>query len=106
MLLVEEIYRLTTTFLGKEKFGIVDQMCRAAVSIPSNIAEGQYRFKTAQNKQYLRVAYGSCAELDTQLSIAINLHYLNSNEAQVCVGLLDEVMRMLNALLLRKINNN
>ena len=106
MLLVEEVYRLTGQFPVREANGITSQMRRAAVSIPSNIAEGQYRFALTQNKQYLRVAYGSSAELDTQILIAQKLGYFGTLDTQICEALLDEVMRMLNVLLQRKVNLN
>ncbi len=105
MLLVEEIYRLTAKFPTFEMMALTDQMRRASMSIPSNIAEGQYRFSTTQNRQYLRVAYGSCAELDTHIAIAQQLHYLTPEDVQTAAGLLDEVMRMLNSMLKRKLES-
>jgi four helix bundle protein len=67
MSLVETIYRLTSTFPSEERYGLVSQMRRAAVSVPSNIAEGAARKGTKELIQFLSVAVGSLAELDTQL---------------------------------------
>jgi four helix bundle protein len=99
MLLVEEVHRLTKRFPVYEKTNLIDQMHRSSMSIPANIAEGQYRFSKNQNSQYLRIAYGSCAELDTQIAIAEKLSYVVSADTQRCIELLDEVMRMLNSML-------
>jgi len=75
MLLVEDIYRLTSTFPKEEQFGLTSQMRRAAVSVPSNIAEGSARSGTKELLYFLGVATGSLAELDTQLDLAIRLKY-------------------------------
>ncbi len=75
MLLVEEIYRLTSTFPKEEMFGLSSQMRRAAVSVPSNIAEGAARNGTKELIYFLGIATGSLAELDTQLELARRLQY-------------------------------
>jgi len=75
MRLVKEIYLLTRGFPGDERFGLVSQMRRAAVSIPSNIAAGQARHTTGEFIQFVSHAEGSVAELDTQLMIAVDLGY-------------------------------
>ena len=75
MLLVEDIYRLTSTFPKEELFGLSSQMRRAAVSVPSNIAEGSARSGTKELLYFLGVATGSLAELDTQLDLAFRLKY-------------------------------
>ena len=72
---MKRIYEITKTFPDSEKFGLVSQMRRAAVSIPSNIAEGQARHTTGGFIQFIAIAEGSVAELDTQLLIAIELGY-------------------------------
>ena len=74
--LTTETYRLTDNFPAKERFGLQGQMRRAAVSVPSNIAEGQFRPLGAAIN-HLSIASGSLAELDTQLEIALRLQYLN-----------------------------
>jgi len=68
--LAKEIYELTTSFPGEEKFGLISQMRRAAVSVPSNIAEGHARNTTGEFIQFVSHAEGSLAELDTQLRLA------------------------------------
>jgi four helix bundle protein len=73
--LVKLIYQITQTFPAEEKFGLVSQMRRAAVSIPSNIAEGQARHSTGEFVQFLSHAEGSVAELETQLIIAVELGF-------------------------------
>jgi four helix bundle protein len=74
--LVEEVYRLTASFPASETYGLVAQMRRAAISIPSNIAEGAARNGSREFVHFLGIARGSLSELDTQLTIAGNLGYL------------------------------
>ena len=69
--LVKDLYEATSRFPRAENLGLVQQIRRAAVSIPSNIAEGQFRNSTKDFKQFLSIALGSAAELETQLIIAI-----------------------------------
>ena len=76
--LVTRIYRLVSNFPKEERFGLVDQMKRAAVSIPSNIAEGAARNSQKEFLQFLYVALGSIVELDTQLIISKKLGFLNN----------------------------
>jgi four helix bundle protein len=76
MELVELTYRVTTRLPETEKYGLIAQMRRAAVSIPSNIAEGQARGLTRACINYLAIALGSLAELDTQAELAFRLNYL------------------------------
>jgi len=73
MVLVKQIYATTQQFPGDEKFGLTSQIRRAAVSIPSNIAEGQARHSTGEFIQFISNAEGSVAELETQLEIAVEL---------------------------------
>jgi len=81
--LVEMVYRETASFPRNEVFGLVAQLRRAAVSIPSNIAEGAGRNSTRELVQFLGIASGSRAELDTQLEIAIRLGMLRP-DAEAC----------------------
>src|SRR5579859_3903763 len=81
--LVEQIYRLTEMFPPKEIYGLVAQMRRAAVSIPSNIAEGHTREHSKEYLHHLSMAHASLAELQTQLEIAHRLHFLASDQASV-----------------------
>lgn len=99
IVLLENIYVITKKLPSNEDRNLSLQMQRCAVSIPSNIAEGQYRVTGAQKRQFLRIAYASCAELETQLHIIEVLHYVKKSELSLANDLLEQVMRMLNALL-------
>lgn len=98
MELVTEIYTLTTLLPRDEIYGLSSQMKRAAVSIPSNIAEGFRRNHKLEQIQFYAIAYGSGAELETQTEICKKLGFLTSDQLQKAASLLDEVMRMLNKL--------
>lgn len=91
--LVLEIYKITTDFPKFEIYGLSQQMRRAAVSIPSNIAEGYGRKHNAEYNQFLSIAYGSLLELETQFLLAIDLKYVGKN--QTIENLLSEVGKML-----------
>ena len=92
------VYDLSGAFPSEEKFGLVSQMRRAAVSIPSNIAEGQARHTTGEFIQFISHAEGSVAELETQLLLSINPSFTTEALTAPVLSLLDEVRRMLNAL--------
>jgi four helix bundle protein len=93
-----EVYRMTTSFPQREIYGLTSQMRRAAVSIPSNIAEGFNRQHTLEYRQFLYVALGSCAELETQAEIACTLGYLTQAQAKLLLERLDHESRMLMSL--------
>lgn len=99
MLLCEEVYRVTKGFPTSELYSLTSQIRRCAVSIPSNIAEGYQRGHRAEYRQFLRVAYGSAAELDTQLLLSLKIGYLKQEEYQKLNLLLEEILKMLNKLL-------
>jgi four helix bundle protein len=80
--LVELVYRLTTSFPKEEIYGLTNQMRRAAVSIPSNIAEGHTRESIREYLQYIAIAQSSLAELETQVEIAKRLHYIQPDQIQ------------------------
>ena len=98
MQLAKEIYLLTGKFPSEEKFGLVSQMRRAAVSIPSNIAEGQARNTTGEFVQFISHAEGSAAEVDTQLRLSIELGYYSMNDLEAVFRLLTDVQKMLKRL--------
>ena len=95
---VKQIYLLTRCYPADERFGLVSQMRRAAVSIPSNIAEGQARRTTGEFIHALSHAEGSAAELDTQLILSVELGFATQEEANRLTPALKEIQRMLNAL--------
>jgi four helix bundle protein len=90
-----EMYKGTKSFPKVEEFGLVSQMRRSSVSIPSNIAEGYNRKGRKEYVQYLYTAYGSLAELQTQLMLSKDIGYLPEKDFTVLYGLSDEVGRML-----------
>src|SRR5437588_5789078 len=96
--LAKTVYQLTSKFPPEEKFGLVAQMRRAAVSIPSNIAEGQARHTTGEFIQGISHAEGSLAELDTQLTIAVELAFCPQTVTPDLFALLGEVRKMLNGM--------
>ena len=98
MELVALIYKLTDDFPKEEIYGITNQMRRAAVSIPSNIAEGSRRGSKKDFRKFLLNSYGSGAELETQIEIGKRLQFGKVENYQKIENLLSEVMRMLNKL--------
>jgi four helix bundle protein len=99
MNLTTEIYKLTKLFPDHERFGLVSQMQRAAVSIPSNIAEGFGRESTKDLIRFLYTSRGSLMELSTQLEISINLGYISSDSSKPIIDNANEVNRLLNGLI-------
>jgi four helix bundle protein len=98
MVLAKGVYGLTASFPADERFGLVSQMRRAAISVPSNIAEGQARQGTREFLQFLSHASGSLAELETQLLLSIDLAYCKKGEVEEAVGLIAELQKMIAAL--------
>jgi four helix bundle protein len=97
--LVKMVYVLTGSFPSSEQFGLTSQMRRSAVSIISNIAEGWRRGGKAEWGHFLRYAYGSAAELETQLVVASDIGYIHdSRQLAICQQNLEEISRMLNKL--------
>lgn len=99
--LVKEIYLLSQRFPQTEMYGLSNQIRRAAVSIPSNIAEGQARQHTGEFRQFLYVALGSLAELDTQLIIAKELSFLTEESIMNAEKLIIELRKMIHTLIKR-----
>lgn len=98
MELVTEIYRNTRTFPKEELYGLVSQLRRAAVSVPSNIAEGHGRNSKGEFRQFIGQARGSLSEVETQLEIAKKLGYLTEDAADVLMSQADAVGKMLTGL--------
>ena len=104
MLLVTEIYKISKSFPKDETYGLVSQMRRCAISIPSNIAEGYGRKSTSDYVRFLRIAAGSLYELQTQMEISLNLGYLKRNKFGELYESGREIERMLSSLT-RKMND-
>jgi four helix bundle protein len=96
--LVEMIYQVTKGFPKEELYGLTAQIRRAAVSVPSNIAEGQGRNSTKEFRNHLSMAYGSLQEVETQILLAQRLGYLEQEQIQSVSNLLAEIGRLTNAL--------
>ncbi|MGA3066523.1 MAG: four helix bundle protein [Tepidisphaeraceae bacterium] len=97
--LVEAVYRISRRFPQNEQFGLINQLRRASVSVPCNIAEGQGRRLRKQFAMYLRVARGSVQEVETQLIIAERLGYVTSDELNPVRERAQEVSRLVSGLL-------
>lgn len=97
--LVTEIYRVTAKFPKAEQWGLVSQLRRAAVSVPSNIAEGQSRSTTGEFRQFLGNGRGSLAEVHTQIIISTRLEYLDPSTAAKLEEMIDVVGKLLNGLI-------
>ena len=98
MELAKAVYRLTATFPAEEKYGLATQMRRAAVSIPSNIAEGQASYSTREFIQFLSHASGSLAELETQSLLSADLGFCKPSDIQQITGEIGELQKMLAAI--------
>ncbi|MBL7157985.1 MAG: four helix bundle protein [Candidatus Omnitrophica bacterium] len=101
--LVENLYKETKFFPKKEIYGLTSQIRRSSVSIPSNIAEGFARYHNKEYKQFLYIALGSCAELTTQIIIAVKLDYLHENKADNLLNEVEEISKMTMGLI-KKLN--
>ena len=99
VVLVSEIYSVTKNFPNDERFGLTSQIRRAAVSIPSNIAEGKLRGGDVEFRRFLLIAFGSGGELETQIEIALKLGFINNSDYEKINSTLSEVMKMLNVLI-------
>ena len=96
--LVEVVYKLVRKLPNTELYALSDQLRRAVVSIPSNIAEGQIRSTTKDFVRFLSIANGSRAEVETQLKICCRIGYLSMNDIKEALVLCEEVGRMINVL--------
>jgi four helix bundle protein len=98
MRLAKRIYQITQRFPSEERFGLTNQLRRAAVSVPSNLAEGHARFGPGEFSRFLSITMGSVAELETQIVMSNDLGYINSEITQELMNELDAVGRMLRGL--------
>lgn len=105
MNLVVEVYDLVKKLPKEEFFALSDQIRRAVISIPSNIAEGQGRNSSKEFIHFLSIAKGSKAELETQLLLCVRINYLKELEIEKAMSLVEEVGKMLNSLQKRLITN-
>lgn len=102
--LTKEIYSLVEKLPKKELYGLSDQLRRAAVSVPSNIAEGHGRRSSKDFCRFLSISNGSCMEIETQLLICVRLNMLTEHEIENALSLLNEVSRMLTTLIIKTEN--
>ena len=96
--LVTQIYRFTASFPDSERYGLTAQIRRAAVSVPSNVAEGQGRMSKGEFKQFLGHARGSLLEVETQITISRNLGFATTHQSEELLNRTAEVGKMLNGL--------
>ncbi len=99
--LVEEIYRISKEFPKEELYGIVNQIRRSAVSLPSNIAEGFVRYHNKEFKQFLFIALASSAEVEAQLIVSNKLKYITKRKLDELSNRIDKLNRMIMALIKR-----
>ena len=97
-LLVKDIYLITKSFPKEELYGLTSQIRRACISVPSNLAEGSSKGSTKEFLRFISIAYGSLAEIETQLYLACDLEYICSNNLDALIEKTSEIGRMLNGL--------
>ena len=103
--LVEAIYKVSLGFPKEEVYGLIAQIRRAVVSIPSNIAEGQGRGSNKEFQRFLHIAHGSLREVETQLAIAVRLGFVTADDVRTADSLCEQAGRVINGLL-RHLNQN
>ncbi|MES2381567.1 MAG: four helix bundle protein [Bacteroidota bacterium] len=101
MKLVKQVYQFSETLPKEEKFGLVSQMCRATISIPSNIAEGTSRNSDAEFKRFLEIAIGSSFELETQLLLCAELGFTKEETTTSLIEEINKVQKQINNLILK-----
>ena len=106
MEIVKSVYTLTSKFPAHELYGLTSQLRRAAVSVPSNIAEGFNRKHNKEYRQFLYLALGSCAALETQLEIAHDLQYLDQGVRDTHLEMVQHESKMLTKLIARIATSN
>lgn len=98
---VKDVYLLTEFFPKNELYGLTSQIRRSVISIPSNIAEGFRRYHNKEYRQFLYIALGSCAEVETQIIIANELKYIMASEREKILEKVDHLSRMIATLIKR-----
>ena len=91
----KDIYIITKSFPSDEKFGLISQLRRASVSIPSNIAEGASRTSNKDFARFLRISLGSCYEIETQLLISFDLGFIQEKELEILQNILEQIIKMM-----------
>ena len=99
IVLITEVYAITRNFPTEEKFGLVNQLNRAVVSIPTNIAEGWGRESSKNYLQFLRISRGSLMEVETLVLISKNLNYINDEQHKLITNGIEEVGKILQGLI-------
>jgi four helix bundle protein len=97
--IVTDTYRVTRHFPKQEAFGLILQIRKSSISIPSNIAEGYSRYSNKEFTRFLEIAIGSLSEMQTQLLISLNLEYLSKNDFTILTENSREIERMLSSLI-------
>ena len=97
--LVKEVYAVSLLLPSEEKFNMVQQMRRAALSVKLNLSEGASRKSVAERNRFLEIARGSVVEIDAALETAVDLNYLNINQLQAAGELLNKVFAMLSNMI-------
>ncbi len=100
--LVKEVYAIAEKLPKEENYGLASQMRRSAISVPSNVAEGFRRYHNKEFRQFLYIALGSCAELETQITITKELNYIKDKKENELLEILDHICRMI-ANLIKKL---
>lgn len=91
----KEVYLVTNTFPEEEKFGLISQLRRASISIPSNIAEGASRKSDKDFSRFLMISLGSCYEIETQLLISFDLNFINKEKLEELQNFLNQIIKMM-----------
>ena len=102
--LVLHVYELLKKFPKEEQYALCDQLRRAVISVPSNIAEGLGRLSEKEQVRFIEIAYGSLLEVETQLELACDLHYISEEDLDGVMALVDREAKLLSGLRSRRID--
>ena len=103
--LVLHVYELLKRFPKEEQYALCDQLRRAVISVPSNIAEGLGRLSEKEQVRFIEIAYGSLLEVETQLELACDLHYISEEDLDGVMALVDREAKLLSGLRSRRIDS-